>query len=266
MLGQAVSAFRSALDVYTRRDLPQDWAMTQCNLGNALSRQGQRTPGEAGTALLAQAVTTFRAVLDVGVSKLRPLQWAVAQFSLGRALTDLGQRVPAGSAEQRKLLEQAIAAFKLSLQVHTQSAFPQFWSAGQIALAEASALLSGDSVAAAELANVLVANPDWREGYVAAYTRYHEKLFAFGKASSLHEAWLARHAGDLASKQDFIASHLTIGRLAEVSAALNDVWSQSKPEQQVPLAVIEIAALTGQGRQLESAAKLRTVRSAARAA
>jgi hypothetical protein len=133
-------------------------------------------------------------------------------------------------------------------------------SAPTIALAEASALLSGDSVAAAELANVLVANPDWREGYVAAYTRYHEKLFAFGKAFSLHEAWLARHAGDLVSKQDFIASHLTTGRLAEVSAALNDVWSQSKPEQQVPLAVIEIAALTGQCRQLESAAKLRMVR------
>jgi hypothetical protein len=34
-LAQAVAAYRSALEVYTREQLPQNWAMTQTNLGNA---------------------------------------------------------------------------------------------------------------------------------------------------------------------------------------------------------------------------------------
>ena len=34
-LSEAVEAYRQALTVRTRDDLPQDWAMTQNNLGNA---------------------------------------------------------------------------------------------------------------------------------------------------------------------------------------------------------------------------------------
>ena len=40
LLAQAVSAYRSALEVYTREQLPQDWAVTQNNLGTALSGPG----------------------------------------------------------------------------------------------------------------------------------------------------------------------------------------------------------------------------------
>ena len=35
-LQQAVDAYRSALQVWTREQLPQDWAVTQNNLGAAL--------------------------------------------------------------------------------------------------------------------------------------------------------------------------------------------------------------------------------------
>jgi len=38
LLAQAVAAFRSALEVYTREQLPQYWAGTQDNLGAALWR------------------------------------------------------------------------------------------------------------------------------------------------------------------------------------------------------------------------------------
>ena len=34
LLGEAVAAYRSALEVRTKADLPQGWAMTQNNLGN----------------------------------------------------------------------------------------------------------------------------------------------------------------------------------------------------------------------------------------
>ena len=43
-------AYRQALTVYTRDDLPQDWATTQNNLGIALSGLGERQGGAGGAA------------------------------------------------------------------------------------------------------------------------------------------------------------------------------------------------------------------------
>jgi len=60
-----VTAFRSALEVRTREQLPQDWAQTQSNLGNALRHQAARTEGPKGAELLAQAVAAYQSALDV---------------------------------------------------------------------------------------------------------------------------------------------------------------------------------------------------------
>ena len=43
--------------------MPLDWAMTQNNLGNALSTLGER---ESGTARLEEAVAAYRAALKEG--------------------------------------------------------------------------------------------------------------------------------------------------------------------------------------------------------
>ena len=48
LLGQAVAAFRAALEVYNRAEHPADWAMTMQNLANTLQLQGRRTEGAAG--------------------------------------------------------------------------------------------------------------------------------------------------------------------------------------------------------------------------
>ena len=63
LLAQAVSAYRSALEVRTREQLPQDWAMTQNNLGVALWDQAARTEGPKGAELLTQAVAVSRCLL-----------------------------------------------------------------------------------------------------------------------------------------------------------------------------------------------------------
>jgi len=60
-----VTAYRSALEVRTREQLPQDWAMTQDNLGNALRHQADRTEGQKGAELLAQAVAAYQSALEV---------------------------------------------------------------------------------------------------------------------------------------------------------------------------------------------------------
>ena len=56
LFDQAVQADRSVLEVYTKADLPQEWAMTQNNLGLALWDEGERASGDKAMALLAQAV------------------------------------------------------------------------------------------------------------------------------------------------------------------------------------------------------------------
>ena len=50
LLTEAVDAYRSALQVYTREEFPQAWSMTEDNLGNVLSeivRRQQRQPEAA---------------------------------------------------------------------------------------------------------------------------------------------------------------------------------------------------------------------------
>ncbi len=65
---------------------PQDWAMTQNNLGTALLEQGKRTAGEAGAGLLAAAVKAYRSALEVFTMELAPHYHALVQQNLERAL------------------------------------------------------------------------------------------------------------------------------------------------------------------------------------
>jgi hypothetical protein len=51
LLVEAVTAYRNALTVYTKEQLPQHWATIQNNLGNVLSERGTRTSGETHWAI-----------------------------------------------------------------------------------------------------------------------------------------------------------------------------------------------------------------------
>ena len=84
-MAQAVSAYRSALEVRTREQLPQDWAMTQNNLGNALKEQAIRTAGAQGTELLAQAVAAYRSALEVYTHEVFPAPHELVQKNLANA-------------------------------------------------------------------------------------------------------------------------------------------------------------------------------------
>jgi hypothetical protein len=66
-----VAAYRLAREEFTRERVPLDWAVTQNNLGNALSTLGSR---EAETARLTEAVAAFDACLTVVVSAW-PDEW-----------------------------------------------------------------------------------------------------------------------------------------------------------------------------------------------
>lgn len=126
LLGQAVVAYRGALEVYTRADYPVQWAMTTQNLAGALRNQGSRTEGAAGAALLGQAVAACRDALEVRTRADHPMDWAMTTQNLAVALEEQGSRTKgaAGAA----LLGQAVAACRDALEVCTRADHPVQWA------------------------------------------------------------------------------------------------------------------------------------------
>ncbi|MCE2747991.1 MAG: helix-turn-helix domain-containing protein [Rhodobacter sp.] len=126
LLGQAVDAFRAALEVHTRADHPVDWAMTTQNLASALQDQGSRTGGAAGAALLGQAVDAYRKALEVRTRADHPVDWAQTTQNLAGALQHQGIRTEgaAGAA----LLGQAVDAYRAALEVRTRADHPVHWA------------------------------------------------------------------------------------------------------------------------------------------
>jgi tetratricopeptide (TPR) repeat protein len=84
LLNEAVTAYRQALLVYTREQLPQLWAGTQNNLGNALQAQGAKIEGQEGVRLLNEAVTAYRQALLVYTREQLPHLWATTQINLAQ--------------------------------------------------------------------------------------------------------------------------------------------------------------------------------------
>jgi hypothetical protein len=147
LLGQAVVAYRAALEVFTRADHPVDWAMTTQNLAVALRNQGSRTEGAAGAALLGQAVEACRAALEVYARADHPVDWAMTTQNLAIALQDQGSRT--GAAAGAALLGQAVDACRAALEVYTRADHPVDWATTTQNLANSLAVQGGRTGGAA---------------------------------------------------------------------------------------------------------------------
>ncbi|MEO6725858.1 MAG: hypothetical protein ABIU20_01480 [Blastocatellia bacterium] len=84
--------------------------MTQNNLGNALSSQGERSEGAEGARLMGEAITAYRAALSVRTREQLPQDWAITQSNVGVVLSNWGKRN--AGAEREKLLIEAVNAFQ----------------------------------------------------------------------------------------------------------------------------------------------------------
>ena len=111
---QAIAAYQSALEVRTRQAFPEQWAMTQNNLGTAYR---ERIRGERAENL-EQAIAAYQSALEVYTRQAFPQDWAMTQNNLGIAYR---KRIRGERAEN---LEQAIAAYQSALEVYTRQAFP----------------------------------------------------------------------------------------------------------------------------------------------
>jgi tetratricopeptide (TPR) repeat protein len=129
LLGDAVSAYRLALLVFTRESMPLEWATTQHNLGFALQEQGARSKAPDATRLLAEAVAAYRLALTIRTREQLPRQWATTQNDLGNALQGQGTRVD--GAEAVRLLSEAADAYGQALLFFTREYAPLDWSMTQ---------------------------------------------------------------------------------------------------------------------------------------
>src|SRR5262249_3421012 len=93
------------LEVMTREQFPQDWAMTQNNLGNVLNDLGTRLNGELSAQCLELSVAAYRAALEVYNPEQLPQDWAMTQYNLGSVLSELATRTSAEQSTQE--LEQS---------------------------------------------------------------------------------------------------------------------------------------------------------------
>jgi tetratricopeptide (TPR) repeat protein len=64
LLENAIAAYRSALEMWTKADLPQDWATTQIALGTALLTLGDQLEGEEGLKRQREALEVLREVVS----------------------------------------------------------------------------------------------------------------------------------------------------------------------------------------------------------
>ena len=78
-LEQSLAAYRAALEVRTREQLPQQWATTQNNLGMVLAVLAERASGEQGAQYLEQSLAAYRAALEVRTREQLPQGWAATQ-------------------------------------------------------------------------------------------------------------------------------------------------------------------------------------------
>ena len=243
LLGEAVSAYRAALEVRTREQLPQDWAMTQNNLGVALSSQGERSEGAAGTRLLGEAVSAYRAALEVYTREQLPQQWAATQNNLGVALRSQGER--SEGAAGTRLLGEAVSAYRAALEVRTRGQLPQQWAMTQNNLAKVYILLKQWQEAAGSYANVLTLYPNYEAGYQALASIYHERVFEYEKAFGLHRKWLAQFPQETSVLPDFAETHFTTERFTEFSERIKPLLADAElsASAKIALHMIEVANL-----------------------
>ncbi|WP_414570243.1 CHAT domain-containing protein [Nostoc sp. CCY 9925] len=121
----AITGYKVALTVYTRKAFPYEWAAAQNNLASAYS---DRITGDIAENL-ERAIACYQNALKVTTFEVFPYDWAMTQNNLGLAYSN---RIRGDIAEN---LEQTITYYQDALKVFTFEAFPKDWALTQNNLA-----------------------------------------------------------------------------------------------------------------------------------
>ncbi|MGL5061519.1 MAG: CHAT domain-containing protein, partial [Microcoleus sp.] len=120
----AIIGYELALNIFVRDKFPQDWAMTQYNLGNAYYYKitGNRADN------IDAAISCYQRAVEVYTREDFSQYWAMTQNNLGLAYKD---KITGNRAEN---IDAAIACYQRAVEVCTREDFPQYWAMTQINL------------------------------------------------------------------------------------------------------------------------------------
>ncbi|MEG3989590.1 tetratricopeptide repeat protein, partial [Microcoleus sp. S28C3] len=124
---EALACYSEALKVYTRENYPENWAMTQNNLGAAYS---DRIEG-VRAANIEEALACYSEALKVYTRENYPEKWAAAKNGLGNAYSDRIEGVRAAN------IEEALACYREALKVYTRENYPEKWAEAKNGLGNA---------------------------------------------------------------------------------------------------------------------------------
>jgi len=133
LLKEALADYQKTAPFYTRRDLPQRWAMVQHNSGYVLFELGDRVTGPEGIKYLNDAVSAFRTALEGFNLAEAPLDRAMTLHNLGRALSRLGDNTVDWAAGNKYMIE-ASEAYEAALRIDMVLKIPEFAGADQSSL------------------------------------------------------------------------------------------------------------------------------------
>jgi len=141
LFAEAADAYRHELEVRNEEFHEWDWAIAQHGLGLALARHARLTEGAESARLWSEAASAFRHALKImwpQDSKARGADGAQEQFLLGWSLSCQAELTDGvGSA---RLLDEAVVAYRHTLEVLTKDGDPQNWAIVQEQLRRALSL------------------------------------------------------------------------------------------------------------------------------
>jgi len=118
----AIKHFKQALEIRTRQALPEEWAQTQNNLGNAYLVRVRNGQAEIN---IEKAIDHFQRALEVRTLEEFPEDWAQTQRNLA---VGYAERIRGELVDN---VEKAIQHFQQTLKVYTYEAYPQEWAGTQ---------------------------------------------------------------------------------------------------------------------------------------
>jgi CHAT domain-containing protein len=126
-LEKAIKIYESALEVYTKKNSPTDWAVTQNGRASAYSERIKEDKAEN----LEKAIEGYQSALEIYTKENFPTNWANTQNNLANAYSE---RIKEDKVEN---LEKAIEGYQSALEIYTKENFPTDWANTQNNLANA---------------------------------------------------------------------------------------------------------------------------------
>ena len=209
-LDEAVAAYKSALEEYTRERVPLYWAAIQHSLGTPLTDLSEH---ESGTQHLDEAIAAYKSALEERTRERVPMDWAMTQNNLGTALRRLG----VGESGTQHV-DEAVAAYKSALEEYTHERVPLYWAAIQGNLGNALTSLGERESSTQHLEDAVTAHKSALE----EYTR--ERVPLYWAATQNNLAYALRTLGERES-----GTHRLEEAVAACNAALEERTSERVP-------------------------------------